>query len=101
MELYVSSGQFPPVAGMSIGEAPSPLSDKGLTVTAEPQYTFSDSVAKDVVIGVADRAEEGNCRPGDNVQLIVSKGPELFPVPDVSGKTLNEAKKIRADKGFK
>ncbi len=86
---------------MSIGEATSTLSDKGLTVTAEPQYTFSDSVAKDVVIGVADRAEEGNWRPGDNVQLIVSKGPELFPVPDVSGKTLNEAKKILADKGFK
>lgn len=101
VELYVSAGEFPDVAGMSIGEATSTLSDKGLTVTAEPQYTFSDSVAKDVVIGVADRAEEGNWRPGDNVQLIVSKGPELFPVPDVSGKTLNEAKKILADKGFK
>jgi beta-lactam-binding protein with PASTA domain/tRNA A-37 threonylcarbamoyl transferase component Bud32 len=101
VELYVSAGDFPDVAGMSVGEATSTLTDKGLTVTADPQYTFSDSVAKDVVIGVADRAEEGNWRPGDSVQLIVSKGPELFPVPDVSGKTLNEAKKILSDNGFK
>lgn len=101
VELYVSAGDFPDVAGMSVGEATSTLTDKGLTVTADPQYVFSDSVAKDVVIGVADRAEEGNWRPGDNVQLIVSKGPELFPVPDVSGKTLNDAKKILSDKGFK
>ncbi|MFJ6530980.1 Stk1 family PASTA domain-containing Ser/Thr kinase [Microbacterium sp. NPDC091662] len=101
VELYVSAGDFPDVAGMSVGEATSTLTDKGLTVTADPQYTFSDNVAKDVVIGVADRAEEGNWRPGDSVQLIVSKGPELFPVPDVSGKTLNEAKKILSDNGFK
>lgn len=101
VELYVSAGDFPDVAGMSVGEATSTLTDKDLTVTADPQYTFSDSVAKDVVIGVADRAEEGNWRPGDSVQLIVSKGPELFPVPDVSGKTLNEAKKILSDNGFK
>lgn len=101
VELYVSAGDFPDVAGMSVGEATSTLTDKGLVVTADPQYTFSDSVAKDVVIGVADRAEEGNWRPGDNVQLIVSKGPELFPVPDVAGKTLNDAKKILADQGFK
>jgi len=101
VELFVSAGEFPDVAGMSVDKATSTLTDKGLTVTADPQYVFSDSVSKDVVIGVADRAEEGNWRPGDSVQLIVSKGPELFPVPDVSGKTLNEAKKILSDKGFK
>lgn len=101
VELFVSAGEFPDVAGMSVDKATSTLTDKGLTVTADPQYVFSDSVSKDVVIGVADRAEEGNWRPGDSVQLIVSKGPELFPVPDVSGTTLNEAKKILSDKGFK
>ena len=101
VELFVSAGEFPDVAGMSVDKATSTLTEKGLTVTADPQYVFSDSVSKDVVIGVADRAEEGNWRPGDSVQLIVSKGPELFPVPDVSGKTLNEAKKILSDKGFK
>ena len=101
VQLYVSAGEFPDVAGMSVGEATTTLTGKGLVVTADPQYVFSDKVAKDQVIGVADRAEPGNWRPGDNVQLIVSKGPELFPVPDVSGKTLSDAKKILADNGFK
>jgi serine/threonine-protein kinase len=101
VELYVSAGAFPDVSGMSVDEARSTLTDKGLLVTDEPQYAFSESVAKDLVIGVADRAEQGNWRPGDSVQLIVSKGPELFPVPDVTGRTLNEAKQILTDNGFK
>lgn len=101
VQLYVSAGAFPDVAGKSVDEATSILTDKGLEVADESQFTFSDSVAKDVVIGVVDRAEEGNWRPGDTVQLIVSKGPELFPVPNVTDKTLNEAKQILADKGFK
>ena len=101
VQLYVSAGEFPDVAGMSVGDATSTLTDKGLVVTSDPQYVFSDKVAKDQVIGVADRAEAGNWRPGDNVQLIVSKGPELFPVPDVTGKTLKDAKQILSDKGFK
>ncbi|PRA80113.1 Stk1 family PASTA domain-containing Ser/Thr kinase [Microbacterium sp. MYb66] len=101
VELYVSAGAFPDVSEMSVDEARSTLTDKGLLVTDEPQYAFSESVAKDLVIGVADRAEQGNWRPGDSVQLIVSKGPELFPVPDVTGRTLNEAKQILTDNGFK
>ncbi|AZH78919.1 serine/threonine protein kinase [Microbacterium sp. Y-01] len=101
VELYVSAGAFPDVSGMSVDEARSTLTDKGLVVGDDPQYVFSDNTDRDIVIGVADRAEEGNWRPGDNVQLIVSKGPELFPVPDVSGKTLNEAKRILSDAGFK
>lgn len=100
MQLYVSAGAFPDVSGKSVDEARSALTDKGLLVADEPQYTFSDSVAKDVVIGVVDRAEEGNWRPGDTVQLIVSKGPELFPVPDVSGKTRDEAAQTIRDAGF-
>jgi serine/threonine-protein kinase len=99
-ELYVSAGAFPDVSGMSIDQATTTLTDKGLTVAAESQFVFSSDVAKDEVLGVADRAEAGNWRPGDQVQLIVSKGPELFPVPDVTGKTLTEAKQILDDNGF-
>jgi eukaryotic-like serine/threonine-protein kinase len=32
---------------------------------------------------------------------VVSEGPQLFPVPDVSGLTLTAAKKKLADAGFK
>lgn len=100
VNLYISAGAFPDVSGMSVDAANTTLSDKGLVPANEPQYVFSESVQKDTVIGVADRAESGNWRPGDTVQLIVSKGPELFPVPDVSGKTLSQAKQALADQGF-
>lgn len=100
IDLYVSAGAFPDVAGLSVGDATSTLSAKGLTVTSEPQYVFNAEVDKDRVIGVGDRAEEGNWRPGDSVQLIVSKGPELFPVPNVTGLTRDEAAQKIRDAGF-
>ncbi len=100
VELYVSAGAFPDVSGMSVDEATSTLTDKKLLVADESRYEFSGSVEKDRVIGVSDRASEGNWRPGDTVQLIVSKGPELFPVPDVTGRSLVEARQILEDQGF-
>jgi serine/threonine-protein kinase len=100
VELYVSAGAFPDVSGMSVDEATSTLTGKELQVAGESRYEFSGSVEKDRVIGVSDRAEEGNWRPGDTVQLIVSKGPELFPVPEVTGRSLVEARQILQDQGF-
>lgn len=100
VELYVSAGAFPDVAGMSVDQATNTLRDKGVEVNPDSQFVFSDSVAKDVVIGVTDRAEEGNRRPGDTVQLIVSKGPELFPVPEVEGMSRDEAAQVIRDAGF-
>ncbi|MFS0894077.1 Stk1 family PASTA domain-containing Ser/Thr kinase [Microbacterium sp. 179-I 3D3 NHS] len=91
VELYVSAGPFPDVGGMSVEQATATLRDKGIEVNPESQFVFSDSVAEDRVIGVADRAEEGNWRPGDTAQLIVSKGPEPIAVPDVSGSSIREA----------
>ncbi|MEV4667752.1 Stk1 family PASTA domain-containing Ser/Thr kinase [Microbacterium sp. LWO12-1.2] len=100
VELYVSAGAFPDVSGMSVDEATSTLTDKKLLVADESRYEFSGSVEKDRVIGVSDRASEGNWRPGDTVQLIVSKGPELFPVPDVEGMTRDVAAQTIRDAGF-
>ena len=100
VELYVSAGPFPDVSGMSVDQATTTLTDKQLQVSPEIVYAFSEKLQKDLVIGVSDRAEEGNWRPGDTVQLIVSKGPELFPVPDVTNKTLVEAKRIIEGAGF-
>lgn len=99
IELYISAGAFPDVSGMSVSEASSTLTERGLVV-GESSYVFSSDVEKDIVIGVSDRAEEGNWRPGDTVQLIVSKGPELFPVPDVTGMTRDEAAQTLRDAGF-
>lgn len=100
VELYVSAGPFPDVTGLSVDQAKNTLTDKQLKVSDELLYDFSESMDKDLVLGVAARPEKGNWRPGETVQLIVSKGPELFDVPDVTGKTLVEAKQILEDAGF-
>ena len=39
--------------------------------------------------------------PGGTVTLTVSKGPQLFEVPGVRGKTFGEAKQILEAAGFK
>ncbi|KQZ25295.1 Stk1 family PASTA domain-containing Ser/Thr kinase [Microbacterium sp. Root553] len=100
VELYVSAGAFPDVAGLSVDQATKTLTDKQLQVSGDIQYVSSEDVDKDRVIGVADRAEEGNWRPGDQVQLIVSTGPPLFPVPDVTGMSRDEAAQAIRDAGF-
>lgn len=100
IELFVSLGPVPDVAGMNVNQATKALTDKGLVVAEESQTQFSDDIDKDRVIGYADRAEEGNWRPGDAIQLIVSKGPEPIEVPDVDGESIREAVRILEEAGF-
>ena len=99
--IQISVGPVPDVTDLSVEQATSALTDKGLVVADENQYEFSEEIAKDKVIGHADRAEEGPWRPGDRIQLIVSKGPQLFDVPDVKGMTRDEAKQALSDAGFR
>ncbi|WP_223586252.1 Stk1 family PASTA domain-containing Ser/Thr kinase [Microbacterium sp. OVT16B] len=99
--IQVSVGPVPDVSGMNVNQATKTLTDKGLVVNPESQTVFSEDVAKDKVIGYADRAEAGSWRPGDTIQLIVSKGPELFDVPDVKGMTRDKAKEALTNAGFK
>ena len=39
-------------------------------------------------------------RKGDTIVLDISKGPQLFPVPNVVGMTRDQAKKALTDAGF-
>lgn len=99
--IQVSRGPLPDVTGMTVGQATDAFTGKGLKVAAENQYRYSDDIAADRVIGYADRSEEGAWRPGDTVQLIVSQGPQLFDVPDVSGMTRDEATGALEEAGFR
>lgn len=100
VELYVSLGPVPGVSGMTVADATRALSDKGLVVLEERQAQFSEDVAKDRVIGYANRGEEGNWRPGDSIQLIVSKGPEPVAVPNVAGQSIRQAVRTLEGAGF-
>lgn len=93
----ISLGPVPDVVGKSADAATATLGEVGLQTTIAEEY--SDDVDSGIVLGIGDH--DGNFRPDDTVTLIVSKGPQLFPVPDVTGLTRDEAKESLADAGFK
>jgi eukaryotic-like serine/threonine-protein kinase len=97
--LSVSLGPVPDVSGQSLDAATSALTDVGLSI-AGTYEEFNDDIDVGSVIYIADRDGGGSWRPGDAVTLAVSKGPELFEVPNVVGMTRDEAKAALTDAGF-
>ncbi len=99
--LVVSKGPQPvPVqdfTGKPADQAVKALEAAGLTVDASKEQ-YDDTVPKGSVISQAPST--GTLHQGDQVTLVVSKGPELFAVPDVQGKQEDEARKILKDAGF-
>ncbi len=95
VDVVYSSGPAPRVipslAGASLDQARADLAEDGLDVTVTEQ--FSNSVAAGVVIATNPGGGATVAR-GDTVELVVSKGPDLVTVPDVSG--LSEADAIAA-----
>ncbi|MBY6062332.1 Stk1 family PASTA domain-containing Ser/Thr kinase [Microbacterium esteraromaticum] len=99
--IQMSLGPVPDVTGKSLDDAISTLSDAGLKVADERPEEFSDSVAAGAVIRQStDRPGGGSWRPGDALTLTLSKGPQLFKVPDVAGLTRDEARQKLEDAGF-
>lgn len=101
IDLYISLGRLPDVSDTSVQQATQALSDKGLNVVDERVEQYSDSIGEGRVIGFADRSSKGNWRPGDDVKLIVSLGPEPIEIPDVSGSSIRDAVQKLQDAGFK
>ncbi len=99
VNLVVSLGGIPDVAGKSVDDATATLKDKGLV--AQPgENTYSDTVPEGKVISAAPAAE-GPVRVGDTYTLTISRGPEPVVVPDVIGMSWNDGKKKLTDLGFK
>ncbi|WP_295033142.1 protein kinase, partial [uncultured Microbacterium sp.] len=100
IRLLVSLGAVPDVSGMTVGDATSKLTAVRLKVNPDSNYSYSDSVPKDRVIGYGDREGGGNWRPDDTITLNVSKGPEPITVPNVVGANLADAMKTLSDAGL-
>ncbi|CAM5567166.1 serine/threonine protein kinase [Streptomyces abikoensis] len=100
--LTVSKGaplDVPDVRGMSPDAATAALRDKGFEAKVSDTQVFSDRAKGSVAEqspGTGDKAAKG-----DTVTLTVSKGKEMLPVPDVTGKSEAEAKRLLTDAGFK
>jgi len=99
--LVVSRGRepidVPDYTGRDATEAARALADLGLAVDATRQEN-SDSVPKGRVI--SQDPTGGTLYRGDEVTLVVSKGPVMVDVPNVVGKTLREAQRVLEDAGF-
>ncbi|MET4053444.1 beta-lactam-binding protein with PASTA domain/tRNA A-37 threonylcarbamoyl transferase component Bud32 [Frigoribacterium sp. PvP054] len=97
--LTVSLGPVPDVAGLSVADAQSALTEVQLT-GVESGTEFSDGVASGEVIRYEQQAE-GPLHQGDTVDLVVSKGPPPIEIPDVRGKTIDAATAQLQGLGFR
>lgn len=84
----------PGVVGLEQAAAETRLDDAGLG--AEIEQVHSDSVEPGVVISTDPRPGD-RILPGDEVTLTVSKGPEVYDVPDLAGLTVEEAEEELAE----
>ncbi len=99
--LTVSRGtaiDVPGVLGSDRTDAVSTLRAAGFQVRFAEQPVFSTqdkgTIARQTPV------EGGKLGKGDTVTLTLSKGPEMIPVPDVTGKNVDDAKKQLTDLGF-
>jgi beta-lactam-binding protein with PASTA domain/serine/threonine protein kinase len=84
-----SPGTIPELANRTVAEAQQLLRTAGFQSTTKD--VFDDAVSPGLVVG-SEPAAGQVVRKFQTVSLAVSKGPELFPLPELTGKTLDEAK---------
>jgi serine/threonine-protein kinase len=88
----------PSVAGLELDEATERLEKARFKVSVEREY--HDTIAKDHVIRQnPDGASE--LEVGKQVRLTVSKGPQPFPLPDLSSQTEQQAKAALSELGLR
>ena len=84
-----AAATIPSVANKTVAQAQQLLSDAGFrSVTSD---VFDDDVPSGLVVG-SEPAPGTEIRKFLPVSLFVSKGPQLFPLPELTGGTLEEAK---------
>jgi beta-lactam-binding protein with PASTA domain len=102
VSLTVSDGPqkvaVPAVNGLTVKSAVARLQKRGLKAEQTPQA--STTVPKGRVIS-ASPSEGQQVDKGSTVALTVSSGPEQADVPDVTGKSYDEAKSLLEAAGFK
>ncbi|MFC8831229.1 PASTA domain-containing protein [Streptomyces sp. NPDC057137] len=99
--LVVSKGRpvhMPDVTGQSEEEATASLEDAGLDVKIAAERVNSPEDAGAVA---EQSAKEGSkLARGDTVTLTISKGPRMIAVPDVTGKSIDDARTQLTEAGF-
>lgn len=99
--LTVSRGaaaDVPGVLGSERADAADTLRAAGFQVRFADQPVFSTQDKG--TVARQNPAEGSRGGKGDTITLTLSKGPEMIPVPDVTGKNVDDAKKQLTDLGF-
>ncbi len=100
IDIIVSSGPRPikitDYTGEKASTAEKELTELGFSVTRTEE--FSEKVAAGIVL--SQSPDSGTGFKKDVIEIVVSKGPELFEIPSVRGKKLSDARKILRDAGF-
>jgi serine/threonine-protein kinase len=81
----------PSVANTSVAQATSTLEASGFTVSSSQVKTFDASVAAGQVMGTRPRSG-ATVQKGSRVELVVSQGPRILPLPHVVGEQEAAAK---------
>ncbi|PLS27142.1 protein kinase domain-containing protein [Bifidobacterium parmae] len=81
---------MPDIVGRTKDEAATALDDLKLKANWSEEY--SDTIESGKVIS-SSVAKDTQLHWGDSVDVVVSKGPEMVTIPDVRGKTYDEASK--------
>ncbi|MFH8835967.1 Stk1 family PASTA domain-containing Ser/Thr kinase [Streptomyces sp. NPDC017868] len=99
--LVVSKGSpvdVPDVSGETVADATAALQEEGLTVKVAPERINSPEAAG--TVAAQSLAGGSRAAEGDVITLTVSKGPKLVEVPDVTGKSTEDARTALEDAGF-
>ena len=91
--------EVPAVKGMEQSAAADAITAANLAVGAIRE-AYDDKIEAGAVVSSSPKAGEPS-KPGTPVDLVISKGPEPVPVPDVVGKKIANAKAQLADVGLK
>lgn len=87
----------PSVVGKSYDEAKDTLEDAGFIVRFTQE--INEEVEENHVIS-QDPEEGEEAKEGSIIRLVISTGKETFPIPDISGKTLEDGKSALIAEGF-
>ncbi|WP_159716705.1 Stk1 family PASTA domain-containing Ser/Thr kinase [Actinomyces marmotae] len=93
------SATVPDVVGKTEEEARKAIKAAGLEMGI-PTRANDKSVKEGRVISQSPRKGASGVHKGDTVALVISQGPKMVTVPDVTGKSESEARKTLKDAGF-
>ncbi|WIB78872.1 Stk1 family PASTA domain-containing Ser/Thr kinase [Curtobacterium sp. MCPF17_002] len=96
--LTVSLGPVPDVVGKTVDEATKAFDAVGLTIGAQDGQ-FSEDAPEGQILSA--KPQDDPAVKGTAIDLVVSKGPAPISLPDVHGKTINEATSTLENLGLK